>query len=629
MAERPRTGGAKGARRGERKPRPKQSSAPNPPALDRIPQTREELAEAARAIRAKIQGEAASQPVQPVEEESRNPLATLPSPWAVRRLIGILVLTSGLLFALSTPAHSVQFAWLATFLPLFLALDLALRGRARPWIRVLKVLACSWPAGAIMALVTGGWVVNTSYVFGGLSLLTAWLVNVLGYGSLIGLEVFAFLGIPFLLTRKRFLFSLLLIPLWATAGETFIPRFLYWTFGQFMFPVPALVQLADIIGSGGLNFFTIPLYLILLAWIRQAYDPGMVPRRTLLVATGVLAVAFGLSYAYGSWCLDSIAEQQNPSRPGAARVHLVGIQPNFSLKDLASNPDLSPSDRQTSLRSLVSDTNAALLKGGVLPDVPAIVVWPESVYPVPYFDAPQARVQVEAWAQTLGVHLLLATQDNRYYPGPDGRMAWEAFGAAVYVPPGGKPSIYHKMNLIPFGETIPFADVIPFWATTLKAFVPRISQFAAGGEPTVFPVSPGIILAPMICFDAFDYRPALGMAGRGANVGVVMANLAWFGRSTATGQMERFIRFRAIETRMPILMLSQNGESVLIDARGEAASSRVGLFEVGALSVEVVAGEPSFYARNSKWVHTFYGASLLLTLALGFGLPWAKTKFGR
>lgn len=612
MAERPSAGGAKGARRGERKRRaPQPAGAPGaPPAPGRIPSTREELAEAARVLRMRARG-----------DQLPESLAALPSPWAVRRLIAILVLTSGLLFGLGIPGHHVGFAWLGTFLPMFLALDLTLRGPGRTGVRLLKVLACTWPVGVLMALVTGGWVVNTSYVFGGLPLPVAWAVNVLGYGSLVGLEVFAFLGLPYLLSRGRFLFGLLLVPLWAAAGEIFVPRFLYWTFGQLMFPVPALVQSADVLGSGGLNFWLLPLHLILAAWVQQAYAPGEVRRRTLLLASGALAIAFGLTYAYGAWRLDTLAASQKPTRPGAARVQLVGIQPNFSLKELASNPELSPSDRQASVRSLVSDTNAALLKGGVVPGIPTVVVWPESVYPAPYFDAPQARAQVEAWAGTLGVHLLIATQDNRYYAGADGRVAWEAFGAAVYIPPGGTPAIYHKINLIPFGETIPFADVFPLWGATLKALVPRVSQFSAGHDPTVFPVAPGITLAPMICFDAFDYRPALGMAGRGATVGVLMANLAWFGRSTASNQMERFVRFRAIETRLPILMLSQNGESVLIDARGEAASPHVGLFEVGALSLEVAGGEPSFYARHFAWIHGLFGAGLLLTVAAGLGWP--------
>ena len=549
----------------------------------------------------------------------------LSSPWALRRLTAILVVSSGLLLGLSVPGHAVKFAWVGAYLPLFAALDLALRRPASHRARVLKTLACTWPVGVMMALVTGGWVVNTSYVFGGLPLAAAWGVNALGYGTLLGLEIFAFLGIPFLLTRGRFGFSLFFIPLWSAVFQLYTPRFLFWTFGEQMHPVPELVQAADVLGAGGLNLWVVPLHLTLLGWVQRAYAPAFVPRRTLWFATAALAVAFAANYGYGAWRLDTLAQAD----PAARRVHLVGIQPNFSLKDLASNPDLSPSDRQTSLRTLVSDTNAALLKGGVVPGEPTVVVWPESVYPVPYFDAPQARVQVEAWAQTLGVHLLLATIESAYLPESNGRRDWQAFGAAVHIPPGGRPSVYHKMNLIPFGETIPFADLLPAWGRALKAVVPRISQFAAGHDPTVFPIGDGIVVAPLICFDVADYRPAQGMAGRGANVGVLMGNLAWFGRSTATQQFEGFARFRAVENRMPILVLSQNGESILIDERGEPASPRIGLFEVGALSVEVAAGRGSFYGRHGPWVNGLYAVALAAAVAFGWGWPALRRRIGR
>jgi apolipoprotein N-acyltransferase len=405
--------------------------------------------------------------------------------------------------------------------------------------------------------------------------------------------------------------------------QLYVPRFLFWTYGQQMFPVLELIQSTDIFGPAGLNLLLIPLHLTLLEWVKRSYAADAQPRRTLWIATGVVALCFAADYGYGAWRMNALARPD----PTAKHVQLVGIQPNFSLKELASNPDLSPSDRQISLRSLVSDTNAALLKGGVVPGTPTVVVWPESVYPVPYFDAPQARIQVEGWTQALGVHLLLATIDNRYRPGPDGQMAWESFGAAVYVPPGGTPSIYHKINLIPFGETIPFADSIPVWGRALKAAIPRISQFSAGHDPTVFNVADGIVVAPMICFDVFDYRPALGMAGRGANIGVVMGNLAWFGRSTATHEFEGVARFRAIENRMPMLMLSQNGESVLINDRGEPASARVGLFEEGALSVEVAAGPGSFYGHHGNWINGGYVVALGIVLGWGWGWPWLLKRF--
>jgi hypothetical protein len=146
-----------------------------------------------------------SQTVRPDSPDVSSDVNPLSSVWALRRLVVILVLSSGLLVGLTMPGHQVRFAWVAAYLPMFLGLDLTLRSGGRRLVRVLKTLACTWPVGAMLALITGGWVVNTSYVFGGLPLPVAWLVNVFGYGTLMGLEIFVFLGVPYLLTRSRFL----------------------------------------------------------------------------------------------------------------------------------------------------------------------------------------------------------------------------------------------------------------------------------------------------------------------------------------------------------------------------------------------------------------------------------------
>jgi apolipoprotein N-acyltransferase len=397
--------------------------------------------------------------------------------------------------------------------------------------------------------------------------------------------------------------------------QVFLPRLPFWTFGQLMYPMTELVQISDIVGGAGLNLWIVPLHWLLYALVRGQYDRGWFPRRDLAVLAGALVVLFGAAYGYGAWRLANVEAAQAKG----ARVQLVGIQPNFSLMGLASNPDRTENQRGISLQGLVNDSNQALLRGGVVRDIPTVVLWPESVYPVPYFNYPQPRQAVETWAKTLGVHLVLASLDTRQpvqRPG-DGRA--RIYGASIHVAPGNsEPEVYHKLTPIPFGETVPLGDVLPFWRDLYLSVVSNTSDFEPGHDFTVFNISPGVKLAPMICFDAFDDDPALGMAANGATVAVVLANLAWFGPSTATRQMEQAIRFRAIETRIPFLQLSQNGESVLIDARGQQASRRLRLFEIGALSLEVHTGPGgSFFVRCYPWVYRGY-ALLLLGVLIAF-----------
>jgi len=551
---------------------------------------------------------------QTTRKPYQGPFAQWPdggSPIWRSRLIALAAL-SGVLLALAAPSLGVGFVWPFFLVPLFLALDLLVsttRGRRR-WI---SVLGLTWFPGIIAGAITGDWVVNTSHVFGGLPLPLAWAVAGLGYGSLIGWELFAGIGIPFALAHGRPWVQLALVTLWPTVFQVHSPRFLFWTFGQFMHPVPELTQAADLVGSAGLNLWLLPLNWTIFALLRSVRGGAPLPRSTLLRLGGGIAVSFALLWAYGHWRMGDIEARQ----AAGARVQLVGIQPNFSLKNIASNPDRSPSDRRQSLAALVADSNNALATGGVVPGIPVAVLWPESVYPAPYFDAVQAQTAVQSWARNLGVHLILASIDTRgavRRPG-DGRP--RVYGAAIHVAPtGGEPMVYHKLTPIPFGETVPLGDAFPWWRDALLATVRNMSDFQPGKEFTVFEIAPGVKLAPLICFDATTDGPALGMAANGATIGVVLANLAWFGPTTVSAQFEWYVRYRAIENRIPFLLLSQNGKSILIDARGQPASPRLRQFEVGALSLEVHTGPGgSFFGRHAGWIHGALAVAMLAALA--------------
>jgi hypothetical protein len=72
---------------------------------------------------------------------------------------------------LAGPARPVAFVWPFVFVPMFVALDLALRGAPggpRSWCFWARVLACTVPVGMLMGGISGDWVEQTAYVFGGL-----------------------------------------------------------------------------------------------------------------------------------------------------------------------------------------------------------------------------------------------------------------------------------------------------------------------------------------------------------------------------------------------------------------------------------------------------------------------------
>jgi apolipoprotein N-acyltransferase len=175
---------------------------------------------------------------------------------------------------------------------------------------------------------------------------------------------------------------------------------------------------------------------------------------------------------------------------------------------------------------------------------------------------------------------------------------------------------------MPWGEFIPFADWFPWYRRLLLAWIPQISEFTPGTEYSVFPVAEGLRLAPMICYDATQVPVAQGMAANGANVALVLANLAWFGPTTASMQFEQVIRFRAIENRMPVLFASQSGRTVYFDARGEPAGKFLPAFQTGALTVEVSPPNlRAVFTYWGTWIERLYALTALGLVGLLFWRP--------
>ena len=557
-----------------------------------------------------------------------------------------LGLLSGLLLGFSIPGHRVPGLWLVCFVPLYAALDLVCRTAGSTGGRWLQAVGVSWCCGMGMALVSGGWISNTSELFGHLPLLVAWAIRVLGFGSHMALEIFLILVPPFLLAwrRPRWLFVLCL--LWSFVVTVHLPRPLfYWTFGQLMYSQGALVQIADLGGSALLNIPLLGLQLILYGFWRGHAFTGEVSLDDRLYATLIWSSVFAQVALYGHWRL---AEPLVEAQP---RVRLIGVQPNFSLKHLSSNPQRTPGDRRASLEHLLADSTAVLERdaGSALPTV---VLWPESTYPhAPYRERQQARQRVHAWAAAHGVQVILTSIDRSSGVGNEGRDGEEndsrasLFGAAFHIDPRGgdlagaatssttndatgaatgetggaiRESVYHKRTLIPFGEQIPFVETWPALGAWIQRQLPYATHFTAGEETVGFAVAEGVVLAPLICFDIARPRVARDFKAAGANLGVVLANLAWFGETSASRQFEQYARFRAIETRMPFLMLSQNGRSLYFDARGEVASEVLPSFADGTLRIDAApARVGSFYVRYGGWVEG--GATLLLFGLLFWG----------
>ena len=529
----------------------------------------------------------------------------------LQKLIWTGSLISGVMLGLNAPGFGTHWLGLISLFPLIFTLeklhaedDLFFRKRA------LLFFGICWLSGGIAASIGGYWITNSTHVFGHVPWPAALIITAVGYGLEVGFQLFVYFGIPLLLIPKLNNWDLPLRLAFVLALDPWYPRLIHWNYGALTFSeFPWIEQLADIIGSSGLLLYSAGLTFLLIGWLR--WKSGKLSHKKILQASSLYLLLWIIGLSYGAWRTNNLETKFTEPNGKSSNLTVIIIQPNFSLQDLASNPELAHSKRQQNLESLLTDSRKTLAELPQNTSTEQLLVWPESVFPDAFFKSNNSRLKVSAFAQEHQTNILFTTVDwERTHTGH------KFFGVSVLVGKKGKVlGRYNKIFLIPFGEMIPFSDWFPGIAAWLRKNIANMSEFDRGTEYTVFPLEKNIQLSAPICFDIFNPAVMRGMVLNGSNLVLNLSNLAWFGRTAASDNMVAILRWRAIENRVPVVFASNNGESLFIAANGKNMSQQLGLFEEGTLNSTVqLQSQFSFYREYAEWVWAGFIFIFLLLL---------------
>jgi apolipoprotein N-acyltransferase len=199
------------------------------------------------------------------------------------------------------------------------------------------------------------------------------------------------------------------------------------------------------------------------------------------------------------------------------------------------------------------------------PTHPALVVWPES--PAPYFEAdPRFQQMLKALAVKNQAALAIGSLGMEY---SIEERAWHDYNSAIVVGANGeRVGRYDKIHLVPFGEYIPFKELL-FFAHKLTG---RVSELSRGEERKVFRLD-GHSYGVFICYEAVFADEVREFAQLGAQVFVNISDDAWYGDTSAPWQHLNMARMRAIENRRWILRDTNNGVTASIDPYGRVRQS--------------------------------------------------------
>ena len=461
----------------------------------------------------------------------------------------LLALATAALLIVTFPGASI--AW---FAPVALTPLLVALAREPRWGRRFLF---GWSAGVVYWFGVCYWIRTVLAEHAGVGGLVAWLLFLLFcVAKAIHLGAFALLAGPLM---RRWWAVPAVAALWVAIEVTHGSLGFAWlALGNAGTDMALPMRLAPFTGVYGLSFlFMMTATAVALACLRR-------PRVQLLWLAPVLLLSL------------------LPAMPPAERGQntAVLLQANISETEQWTSDSIDLTKRELvalSLKAALADPR----------EPPGLIVWPEAPAPFYYFDDPIFRNYIDTLARTANAYVLTGIVARAPSGGP--------LNSAVLVAPTGAPvSRYDKVNLVPFGEFVPW----PFgFANKIST---EVGDYVAGKHVVVSPIA-GQKLGTFICYESVFPNFVRKFAAGGAGLLVNISNDGWFGKSYARHQHLEMVRMRAAENRRWILRATNDGITATIDPAGRLRGTLPNYVQATSYTgFSYVAGQ-TLYTRYGDW----------------------------
>jgi apolipoprotein N-acyltransferase len=308
-----------------------------------------------------------------------------------------------------------------------------------------------------------------------------------------------------------------------------------WTLAGYTWNTPlAILQIAAYGGIYGLSFFTV----LLSALMGEAF---LARRKLPALAAGLLSL---VGYAGGEWRLHTVSCLVSAPPP-----MLRLVQGNIP-QEVKWRRDLKEQHLETYLRLSFPDEKTP----------PQIVLWPEAALPF-LFDEQSGLASF--LGGFLGPSQILITGAMR-------KEGKEARNSLIAINASGKVlALYDKHHLLPFGEYVPCAHLLPIQRVAQEFGLADTSP----GEPDPLWTLPDLPpLLPSICYEIIFPHDLRFKERRGAWM-LNVSNDAWFGHSSEPHHHAHIGRFRAIEAGVPLVHVTNTGKTGIYSAFGEEVAA--------------------------------------------------------
>lgn len=240
-----------------------------------------------------------------------------------------------------------------------------------------------------------------------------------------------------------------------------------------------------------------------------------------------------------------------------------------------------------------------------------VVIWPETSIP---FLLPEKQLDVlmNQFVQKGNFQLIVGGVENALPSSNEFDLGYNV--SYLYSPEQENAAVYKKRHLVPFGEYLPFDETIPF----IRNFAPFGYSVCAGEGAQLFNIK-NVETGMLICFEDTFSWPARESVNSGARLLISHSNDMWFDMWEEKIQHHANAVFRAIETRTPLVRVSNEGYMGLVFPTGRtlqlySPSEDIMREYVVPRSRDV---KPTIYQRVGNWILAI-PAAIFVVCFIGF-----------
>jgi apolipoprotein N-acyltransferase len=535
----------------------------------------------------------------------------------------LLAILSALLLFLSFPnVNLYPFAWIA-MVPFFIALTRATRWKSAFWIGYLTgflFFAGLLPAIALL------------YPYADIFTTTVAYLLLVGYTGLY-FAVFAAL-MKVVPVRSGVLFPLAAACIWTAlewVRSWMITGFPWGSIGYSQWNNLPGIQIASLFSVHGISF-VIVLFNAGIATVLCNRNQWRQEIRALVLPVILTIFCFG----YGAFQLQDakpLDRESNATAPADTETLNIALVPGnvsqLQKWDVNQFPAI--------LQRYINLTHKASR------EAPDLVVWPETSIRnwALTGEWPRSYGRFSRMLRDTSLPILIGTANRGKTDEAIGKFSKNTdkknepiYNRVLSISPDGKiHADYAKMHLVPFGEYVPLANLLPDFIPDFIQFEP----FAHGKTVNLLPVfdvknktnTRKIEIGASICFESVfpdEFRRPVKM---GASVMGIFTNDAWF-KGTAFPELHLSMApFRAIENRIAVFRCANGGFTCIVDKFGRITTPMI---TPSATQEVLVAPVPLLSStERQQTLYTRYGDWFPILCALvcvgGFGSQFVRRQW--